>query len=382
MPTGGDGGWSQKARTAAGGGGACRDRGADTQGEVQGLVEDGPRIGQTGPQMVRGVDEPQGHLAAAGSQRVGELFALGARDEPVGRPVGEQEGRSAGAGVGDRARLRSKPGRVGDGRTDQPGLPGIRRVGHGHGVGAGLALHGPQVGRPVPVHDTDHIGVRSSHHGVGFQLRSAGSQSEQCGEVAARRLAPQHDPFGVEPQRLGVPSYPAQGGLAVVQLSGEDGLRAEPIVDRGDREAGRREQVERTDLPRLEGRPEPSATSGPPAATVQEDNDRHGAPGRVRGGEVEIEQERAETVRCCILDPSQQPGARRCDFRGGERRGAPGHVSRPRDAGRTGSRCRTRAPRGRSVPARGCTAAGAVPGSPYGCRTRRRSARNRRWTRP
>jgi hypothetical protein len=61
--------------------------------------------------------------------------------------------------------------------------------------------------------------------------------------VTAGRVAPQEDPAGVQPVSGGVLPDPADRAAHVVERRREAGLAAEPVVDRGHREALRGQPV-------------------------------------------------------------------------------------------------------------------------------------------
>src|SRR5690349_21071111 len=66
-----------------------------------------------------------------------------------------------------------------------------------------------------------------------LKLRRAGRRAEERGQVAARRKAPGAEAIRSQRVLCGVGAQPAHGGFAVLQLCGEDSLRAEAVIDGG-----------------------------------------------------------------------------------------------------------------------------------------------------
>ena len=154
-------------------------------------------------------------------------------------------------------------------------------------------------------------------------------------------LAPGDDPVRVDTQLVGTRAQPAQRGGHVLQLGGEDGLAGQPVVDRRHREPGADQALERVGTPVAPGRAEDAAGAQPPAAAVQEQDDR----GRSSWRGVEVEQQRPEPGRRGVLDrpPQLSDPAGKVDGGGqwvgvGGRAAGRSRLPRPPSSRATGSR--------------------------------------------
>ena len=187
-------------------------------------------------------------------QGVGELAALRDGYEAVGVAVGDVERGSAVVHVGHRAGAAGQVGCLGQRGADELRLARVRGVGAGDRVRPGLGGHRRQVRGAVPVDDARDAGV---------------GEPEHRGEVGARRLAPRDDPVGVDTELVGAGAQPADRGLDVVELGGEDRLAGQAVVDRRDGEAGGDEPGERVGAPVAQGRAEHRAVPSrkPPPCT-------------------------------------------------------------------------------------------------------------------
>ena len=107
------------------------------------------------------------------------------------------------------------------------------------------------------------------------EIAHMAGDGEQGGEVAAGAGAPRGDFLRVVAVLGGVRAQPADGGFAILDLRGEDGVLAEPILDAGDGDAFLEQG--------LAGRV--GLAAGVPAAAVDPDDQGTGG----LRGEVEIE---------------------------------------------------------------------------------------------
>ncbi|GGS76488.1 hypothetical protein GCM10010206_43600 [Streptomyces cinerochromogenes] len=174
----------------------------------------------------------------------------------------------------------------------------VRRAGQGR---QGPPQQRLDVGDAVPVDHGPHRAVPVRHPLPAFQpgpVDVGADQAGQRGEVAAGRLAPGADPFRDHAEDVGVPAHVPDGGLDVVQLGGEGGFEAVPVVDRDQGQAGAEDgsvqQVHRHRRRRV------APVALQPAAAVDPHHGRYGAPAR---RQVHVEQARPVAGRGGVTQP-------------------------------------------------------------------------------
>ena len=98
-----------------------------------------------------------------------------------------------------------------------------------------MRVHLQEVGRTEVIHHRLHA-AGLIEISADIELLRVARRAEHCGQVPARRTSPGGEAIRIDPVFGGVRPEPADSRFAVLDLSGENGVLAQPIVDRGDRE--------------------------------------------------------------------------------------------------------------------------------------------------
>ena len=166
----------------------------------------------------------------------------------------------------------------------------------------------------------------ADHH-VGDRVPPDDGRDARIGQAcerrqrAAGRLAPHADAGGVDAEHVRVLLEVIDGGDNVVELGREDGLTAQPVVDRGAPDSGRDQRVEHG--ARLERLRQVAAVTGPERAAVNPDDDRCGFGA---GRHVQVEQQRPESLDLGIGDAVVVQRSGRCVARRNRREAHPASV--------------------------------------------------------
>ncbi len=88
-----------------------------------------------------------------------------------------------------------------------------------------------------PIDNALHAARRFGIAPLLLEFRNPARSAQEGNQMAAGRSAPHAEVFRIETVLLRVRAEPANGGLAVLDLSGKDRVLAEPVVDAGHRVA-------------------------------------------------------------------------------------------------------------------------------------------------
>ncbi len=99
----------------------------------------------------------------------------------------------------------------------------------------GMGIHLQEVGRAEEIHHRLHPTRLFRVAALALEIKGAPGGAQERDQVPTGRRSPDADAFRVQVVRLCVRPQPADGRLAVLDLRGEDGVLAQPVVDGGHR---------------------------------------------------------------------------------------------------------------------------------------------------